>query len=62
MIDRIADESAIFTYDVATPTIWACRYLTMNGKRRLIGSFTHGSMANACRKRLAHNWRGQTVK
>jgi pyruvate dehydrogenase (quinone) len=62
MIDRIADESAIFTCDVATPTIWACRYLTMNGKRRLIGSFTHGSMANACRKRLAHNWRGQTVK
>ena len=47
MIDRIADESAIFTCDVGTPTIWACRYLTMNGKRRLIGSFTHGSMANA---------------
>ena len=33
--------------DVGTPTVWAARYLPMNGKRRLIGSFTHGSMANA---------------
>ena len=32
---------------MGTPTIWAARYLTMNGKRRIIGSFTHGSMANA---------------
>ena len=37
----------MFTCDVGTPTIWAARYLTMNGKRRIIGSFTHGSMANA---------------
>jgi len=29
------------------PTIWAARYLTMNGRRRLLGSFNHGSMANA---------------
>lgn len=42
-----ADEDAIFTCDVGTPTVWAARYLKMNGKRRLIGSFTHGSMANA---------------
>ena len=35
------------TCDVGTPTIWAARYLHMNGKRRLLGSFTHGSMANA---------------
>jgi pyruvate dehydrogenase (quinone) len=27
--------------------VWAARYLAMNGKRRLLGSFTHGSMANA---------------
>jgi pyruvate dehydrogenase (quinone) len=33
--------------DVGTPTLWAARYLTMNGRRRLIGSFSHGSMANA---------------
>jgi pyruvate dehydrogenase (quinone) len=31
----------------ARPTVWAARYLTMNGKRRLLGSFNHGSMANA---------------
>jgi pyruvate dehydrogenase (quinone) len=32
---------------VGIPTIWAARYLTMNGKRRLLGSFNHGSAANA---------------
>jgi thiamine pyrophosphate-dependent acetolactate synthase large subunit-like protein len=37
----------VFTCDVGTPTIWAARYLHMNGKRRLLGSFVHGSMANA---------------
>jgi len=47
VLDQLATEDAIFTCDVGTPTIWAARYLTMNGKRRLIGSFTHGSMANA---------------
>ena len=40
-------EDAIFLADVGTPAIWAARYLHMNGKRRLIGSFNHGSMANA---------------
>ena len=47
VLDQLAAEDAIFTCDVGTPTIWAARYLTMNGKRRLVGSFTHGSMANA---------------
>jgi len=47
IISEIADDDAIFTVDVGTPTVWAARYLTMNGKRRLIGSFNHGSMANA---------------
>lgn len=47
MIDEVAAADAIFTCDVGTPTIWAARYLTMNGRRRLLGSFTHGSMANA---------------
>jgi pyruvate dehydrogenase (quinone) len=46
-ISALATEDAIFTADVGTPTVWAARYLTMNGKRRLIGSFNHGSMANA---------------
>ena len=44
---ELASDDAIFTCDVGTPTIWAARYLTMNGKRRLLGSFTHGSMASA---------------
>jgi pyruvate dehydrogenase (quinone) len=46
-LDAAAAADAIFTCDVGTPTVWAARYLTMNGRRRLIGSFTHGSMANA---------------
>jgi pyruvate dehydrogenase (quinone) len=45
--DEIAADNAIFSCDVATPTVWAARYLTMNGKRRLLDSFNHGSMANA---------------
>jgi len=44
--DHAADD-AVFTCDVGTTTIWAARYLKMNGQRRLIGSFTHASMANA---------------
>ncbi|KAK48288.1 pyruvate dehydrogenase [Caballeronia jiangsuensis] len=47
LVDEIATEDAIFTVDVGTPTLWAARYLTMNGKRQLHGSFNHGSMANA---------------
>ncbi len=47
MLDEVAAEDTVFTVDVGTPVIWAARYLTMNGKRRLLGSFNHGSMANA---------------
>jgi len=46
-ISDLAGEDAIFTCDVGEPTVWAARYLRMNGKRRLLGSFLHGSMANA---------------
>jgi pyruvate dehydrogenase (quinone) len=42
-----ADSDAIFTCDVGTPTVWAARYLRMKKGRRLLGSFNHGSMANA---------------
>ncbi len=42
-----AAADAVFTCDVGLPTVWAARYLRMNGNRRLIGSFWHGSMANA---------------
>jgi pyruvate dehydrogenase (quinone) len=47
LVSELAAEDAIFTCDVGTPTVWAARYLKMNGKRRLLGSFNHGSMANA---------------
>src|SRR5262249_19001896 len=46
-LSDMAAEDAVFTCDVGLPTVWAARYLAMNGKRRLIGSFWHGSMANA---------------
>jgi pyruvate dehydrogenase (quinone) len=42
-----ANSDAIFTCDVGTPTVWAARYLSLSGKRKLLGSFNHGSMANA---------------
>jgi pyruvate dehydrogenase (quinone) len=47
LVSELADDDAIFTADVGTPTVWSARYLEMNGRRRLIGSFNHGSMANA---------------
>jgi pyruvate dehydrogenase (quinone) len=47
VINQLASDDAIFTFDVGTPVVWAARYLRMNGKRRLVGSLTHGSMANA---------------
>jgi pyruvate dehydrogenase (quinone) len=46
-INEHAAQDAVFTCDVGLPTVWAARYLKMNGKRRLVGSFWHGSMANA---------------
>ncbi|MEO6826237.1 MAG: ubiquinone-dependent pyruvate dehydrogenase [Microbacteriaceae bacterium] len=46
LVDEAAADDAIFIPDVGSPVIWAARYLTMNGRRRLIGSFTHGSMAS----------------
>ena len=47
VVSEAAEEDAVFTADVGTPTIWAARYLRMNGRRRLLGSWSHGSMANA---------------
>jgi pyruvate dehydrogenase (quinone) len=46
-ISEHAAQNAVFTCDVGLPTVWAARYLKMNGQRRLVGSFWHGSMANA---------------
>jgi pyruvate dehydrogenase (quinone) len=47
LTNRLASEDAVFTVDVGSPTVWAARYLSMNGRRRLIGSFNHGTMACA---------------
>ncbi|GAN77711.1 ubiquinone-dependent pyruvate dehydrogenase [Acidisphaera rubrifaciens] len=47
VLSELAADDAVFTCDVGLPTVWAARYLAMNGRRRLIGSFWHGSMANA---------------
>lgn len=47
LVSELAAEDAVFTADVGTPTVWAARYLKMNGRRRLLGSFNQGSMANA---------------
>jgi pyruvate dehydrogenase (quinone) len=46
-LNELAADDAVFTCDVGLETVWAARYLAMNGRRRLIGSFWHGSMANA---------------
>ena len=46
-VSELAADDAVFTFDVGTPTVWAARYLTMNGRRRMLGSLAHGSMANA---------------
>ncbi|WP_238320126.1 thiamine pyrophosphate-dependent enzyme [Sphingobium sp. YBL2] len=47
LIDKLAAEDAIIAADVGTPTVWAARYISTNGKRRLLFSANHGSMANA---------------
>ena len=47
VLDEIADDDAVFTVDTGMCNVWAARYLTPNGRRRVIGSFSHGSMANA---------------
>jgi pyruvate dehydrogenase (quinone) len=47
LVSELAADDAIFTCDVGTPIAWTARYLRVNGKRRLVGSFNHGSMANA---------------
>ena len=47
ILDEVASEDAVFTVDTGMNNVWAARYVTPNGRRRVIGSFLHGSMANA---------------
>ncbi|MGV0643076.1 ubiquinone-dependent pyruvate dehydrogenase [Mycolicibacterium sp. XJ2546] len=58
LTDQLAADDAVFTVDVGSPVVWASRYLTMNGRRRLIGSFNHGTMACA----LPHAIGAQTAQ
>ncbi|WP_456824063.1 pyruvate dehydrogenase [Cellulomonas sp. P5_E12] len=47
LLDEEAPDDAVFTVDTGMCNVWAARYITPNGRRRVIGSFLHGSMANA---------------
>ncbi|MET4656599.1 pyruvate dehydrogenase [Streptomyces sp. PDY-4] len=47
VLDEMADDDAVFTVDTGMCNVWAARYISPNGRRRVIGSFSHGSMANA---------------
>lgn len=46
-IDRLADKDAIFTVDTGMCCVWGARYINSTGQRKMLGSFNHGSMANA---------------
>jgi pyruvate dehydrogenase (quinone) len=62
-VSEAASQDAIFIPDVGSPIIWSARYLAMNGRRRLIGSFIHGSMANALPQAIGAQaaWPGRQV-
>ncbi|MDE5812813.1 MAG: hypothetical protein K2H72_00865, partial [Muribaculaceae bacterium] len=47
LLDKLADDNAVFTVDTGMNNVWTSHYLTQKKDRRMIGSFTHGSMANA---------------
>ncbi|MEV5985297.1 pyruvate dehydrogenase [Streptomyces sp. NPDC052051] len=47
VLDELAEDDAVFTVDTGMCNVWAARYISPNGRRRIIGSFSHGSMANA---------------
>ena len=47
ILDELAADDAVFTVDTGMCNVWAARYITPNGRRRVIGSFVHGTMANA---------------
>lgn len=56
IIDELADDDAVFTADVGSPVVWLARHITVNGKRRILGSFNHGSMANAIPQGIGAQW------
>lgn len=46
-LDKLAKQDAIFTVDTGMCCVWGARYITGTGERKMLGSFNHGSMANA---------------
>jgi pyruvate dehydrogenase (quinone) len=46
-INKLAADDAIFTVDTGMSCVWGSRYIEATGKRKMLGSFNHGSMANA---------------
>ena len=46
-IDKLSSDDAVFTVDTGMTCVWGARYLQATGKRHILGSFNHGSMANA---------------
>jgi pyruvate dehydrogenase (quinone) len=46
-LDELAADDAVFTVDTGMPTVWAARFINATDRRRILGSFVHGSMANA---------------
>jgi len=46
-LSELAGPEAVFTADTGMCCVWAARYLNAARDRRLLGSFVHGSMANA---------------
>jgi pyruvate dehydrogenase (quinone) len=47
VLDELAADDAVFTVDTGMCNVWAARYITPSAKRRVVGSFSHGTMANA---------------
>lgn len=46
-IDKLANRDAIFTVDTGMTCVWGARYLNATEQRKMLGSFNHGTMANA---------------
>jgi pyruvate dehydrogenase (quinone) len=47
ILDELAADDTIFTVDTGMSCVWGARYINATGKRKMLGSFNHGSMANA---------------
>jgi thiamine pyrophosphate-dependent acetolactate synthase large subunit-like protein len=62
LVSKLEHDDAIFSCDVGTPIAWTARYLMMNGRRRLVGSFNHGSMATRCCIRSVRRLRSEIAR